>query len=125
MPRLDIAAMGLRRAGSVGRNSPRSLRVVTYNLQRGIHYSLLRKHFAQLESLRLADVVAVQEALVPTGGVNTLARLARDLAGGYRWAYRTVMAYPSKEYGNGFLARYCGIYLYHFRNTAGNLVCQK
>ena len=105
MPRSDIAAMGLRRAGSVGRNSPRSLRVVTYNLQRGIHYSLLRKHFAQLESLRLADVVAVQEALVPAGGVNTLARLARDLAGDYRWAYRTVMAYPSKEYGNGFLFR--------------------
>ena len=105
MPRSDTAAMGQRRAGSVGRNSPRTLRVVTYNLQRGIHYPLLRKHFAQLESLRLADVVAVQEALVPAGGVNTLARLARDLAGDYRWAYRTVMAYPSKEYGNGFLFR--------------------
>ena len=55
--------------------------------------------------LRLADIVAVQEAQVPTGGVNTLARLAADLEGEYGWTYRTVMSYPGKEYGNGFLFR--------------------
>jgi len=81
------------------------LRLVTYNIQRGIHYSLLRSHFAQSESLRSADIVAVQEALVPASGGNTLARLAYDLEGDYRWTYRTVMTYPNKEYGNGFLFR--------------------
>ncbi|SVA16768.1 uncharacterized protein METZ01_LOCUS69622, partial [marine metagenome] len=81
------------------------LRLVTYNLQRGIHYDHIRRHLATLPSLREADVIAVQEALVPVGGTNTLARLAADLDGEYRWTYRTVMSYPDKEYGNGFLFR--------------------
>lgn len=81
------------------------LRLVTYNLQRGIHYDLIRHHLATLSRLREADVIAVQEALVPVGGANTLARLAADLDGEYGWTYRTVMSYPDKEYGNGFLFR--------------------
>ena len=80
-------------------------RVVTYNLQRGIYYGSLRDHFLSCPELCQADVVAVQEALLPDGGENTLARLARDLGNDYRWTYRTVMAYPGKEYGNGFLFR--------------------
>ena len=84
---------------------PQILRLVTYNLQRGIHYDRIREHFATLAPLREADIVVVQEALVPVNGVNTLARLAADLEGEYRWAYRTVMSYPDKEYGNGFLFR--------------------
>jgi endonuclease/exonuclease/phosphatase family metal-dependent hydrolase len=82
-----------------------TLRLVTYNLQRGIHYERIRTHFATLPALRRADIVAVQEALVPAGGPNTLARLADDLEGDYRWTYRAVMSYPGKEYGNGFLFR--------------------
>ena len=84
---------------------PQTLRLVTYNLQRGIHYDRIREHFATLATLREADIVAVQEALVPASGANTLARLAADLEGEYRWTYRTVMSYPDKEYGNGFLFR--------------------
>jgi endonuclease/exonuclease/phosphatase family metal-dependent hydrolase len=86
---------------------PQTLRLVTYNLQRGIHYDRIREHFATLPALREADIVAVQEAqvLLLDGGTNTLARLAADLEGEYRWTYRTVMAYPGKEYGNGFLFR--------------------
>ena len=82
-----------------------TLRLVTYNLQRGIHYGRIRHHLATLSRLREADVIAVQEALVPVGGTNTLARLAADLDGEYGWTYRTVMSYPDKEYGNGFLFR--------------------
>ena len=82
-----------------------TLRLATYNLQRGIHYAQVREHLATLPHLREADIVAVQEALVPAGGVNTLARLAADLEGSYRWTYRTVMSYADKEYGNGFLFR--------------------
>jgi len=83
----------------------RTLRLVTYNLQRAIHYDRIRDHFATLSGLRQADIVAVQEAGVPVGGPNTLARLAADLEGEYGWTYRTVMSYPGKEYGNGFLFR--------------------
>ncbi|MDP6582500.1 MAG: endonuclease/exonuclease/phosphatase family protein [Vicinamibacterales bacterium] len=83
----------------------RTLRLVTYNLQRGIQYEQIRAHFSSLPALRQADIVAVQEALVPKGGTNTLARLADDLEGEYGWTYRTVMSYPGKEYGNGFLFR--------------------
>ena len=83
----------------------RTLRLVTYNLQRAIHYDRIRDHFATLSGLRQADIVAVQEAGVPAGGPNTLARLAADLEGEYGWTYRTVMSYPGKEYGNGFLFR--------------------
>ena len=137
----------------------KTLRLVTYNIQRGIHYDRLREHFATLPALCQADIVAVQEAQVlavrgespalhrgwrsaglarreegayrqystdeqrrQTGcsagrmqrdfhrglledGTNTLARLAADLEGEYRWTYRTVMSYPGKEYGNGFLFR--------------------
>ncbi|HJN45093.1 MAG: endonuclease/exonuclease/phosphatase family protein [Vicinamibacterales bacterium] len=83
----------------------RILRLVTYNLQRGINYKQIRTHFSSLPALRQADIVAVQEALVPEGGTNTLARLADDLEGEYGWSYRTVMSYPGKEYGNGFLFR--------------------
>ena len=82
-----------------------TLRLVTYNVQRAIHYQRIREHLATLPALRLADIVAVQEALVPEGGTNTLARLAADLDGDYGWSYRTVMSYPGKEYGNGFLFR--------------------
>jgi len=78
---------------------------VTYNIQRGVNYEQIRTHFATVPALAQADVVAVQEALVPAGGLNTLARLADHLEGGYRWTYRTVMSYPEKEYGNGFLFR--------------------
>ena len=84
---------------------PQTLRLVTYNLQRGIYYDRIRENFATLPALRQADVVAVQEAQVPEGGTNTLARLAADLEGEYAWTYRTVMSYPGKEYGNGFLFR--------------------
>ena len=83
----------------------RTLRLVTYNLQRAIHYDRIREHFATLSGLRQADIVAVQEAQVLAGGPNTLARLAADLEGEYGWTYRTVMSYPGKEYGNGFLFR--------------------
>ena len=83
----------------------RTLRLVTYNLQRAIHYDRIREHFATLSAFRQADIVAVQEAQVPAGGPNTLAQLAADLAGEYGWTYRTVMSYPGKEYGNGFLFR--------------------
>ena len=83
----------------------RTLRLVTYNLQRAIHYDRIREHFATLSPLRQADIVAVQEAQVPAGGPNPLARLAADLEGEYGWTYRTVMSYPGKEYGNGFLFR--------------------
>ncbi len=82
-----------------------TLRLVTYNIQRGIRYSEIRDHFATVPALRQADIVAVQEALVPAGGTNSLQRLAADLDGEYRWTYRTVMSYPGKEYGNGFLFR--------------------
>ncbi len=84
---------------------PQTLRLVTYNLQRAIHYDRIREHFATLSAFRQADIVAVQEAQVPEDGTNTLARLAADLEGEYRWTYRTVMSYPGKEYGNGFLFR--------------------
>ncbi len=83
----------------------RTVRVASYNLQRGIHYARIREQFRELPGLRDADVVAVQEALVPQGGRNTLARLAEDLAAGHAWSYRPVMRYPDKEYGNGFLFR--------------------
>lgn len=83
----------------------RTLRLVTYNLQRAIHYDRIREHFATLSAFRQADIVAVQEAQVPAGGPNTLAQLAADLEGEYGWTYRTVMSYPGKEYGNGFLFR--------------------
>jgi endonuclease/exonuclease/phosphatase family metal-dependent hydrolase len=82
-----------------------TFRLVTYNIQRGVNYEQIRTHFATVPALAQADVVAVQEALVPAGGLNTLARLADHLEGGYRWTYRTVMSYPEKEYGNGFLFR--------------------
>ena len=88
-----------------GPHMPQTLRLVTYNLQRGIHYEEIRDHFATLPALRRADIVAVQEALVPAGGTNTLGRLAADLGGERGWTYRTVMSYPGKEYGNGFLFR--------------------
>ena len=83
----------------------RTLRLVTYNLQRAIHYDRIREHFATLSAFRQADIVAVQEAQVPAGGPNTLAQLAADLEGEYGWTYRTVMSYPGKEYGNGCLFR--------------------
>jgi len=82
-----------------------TLRLVTYNLQRGIQYEQIRHHLDTVPRLRQADIVAVQEALVPAGGRNTLARLADDLEGPYQWTYRSVMSYPDKEYGNGFLFR--------------------
>ena len=105
MERSYTAAMGSSRIESGNCRSPRILRLVTYNLQRGIHYPLLLKHFTLLDPFRSADVVVVQEALQPPDGVNTLARLAEDLKGNYSWTYRTVMSYPNKEYGNGFLFR--------------------
>ena len=105
MERPYTAAMASSRTESGKCLSPRTLRLVTYNLQRGIHYPLLRKHFTLLDPFRSADVVAVQEALTPAGGINTLARLVEDLKGNYSWTYRTVMSYPEKEYGNGFLFR--------------------
>ena len=77
----------------------------SYNLQRGIHYPHLLEQFGSLPELRDADIIAVQEALVPRGGRNTLARLAEDLGAGYRWSYEPVMRYSDKEYGNGFLYR--------------------
>ena len=67
--------------------------------QWAIHYDRIREHFATLPALSQADIVAVQEAGVPAGGSNTLARLAADLEGEYGWTYRTVMSYPGKEYG--------------------------
>ena len=82
-----------------------TLRLVTYNLQRGIHYDRIRTHFKVLPVLQRADIVAVQEVGVSQDGTNTLARLAADLKGGRGWTYRTVMSYPGKEYGNGFLFR--------------------
>jgi len=54
---------------------------VTYNLQRGIQYAQIRHHLATVPLLRHADIIAVQEALVPAGGRNTLARLADELEG--------------------------------------------
>lgn len=82
-----------------------TLRLVTYNLQRGIQYEQIRHHLDTVPLLRQADIVAVQEALIPAGGRNTLARLADDLVGRYHWTYRAVMSYSDKEYGNGFLFR--------------------
>ena len=79
--------------------------LASYTLQRGIHYPQLLEQFGCLPELRDADIVAVQEALVPRGGVNTLARLAEDLGVGHRWSYQPVMRYPEKDYGNGFLYR--------------------
>ena len=55
----------------------RTLRLVTYNLQRAIHYDRIREHFATLSAFRQADIVAVQEAGVPAGGPNTLASSPR------------------------------------------------
>ena len=46
----------------------RTLRLVTYNLQRAIHYDRIREHFATLSAFRQADIVAVQEAQVLAGG---------------------------------------------------------
>lgn len=60
-----------------------TLRLVTYNLQRGIRYEQIRHHLDTVPLLRQADIVAVQEALIPAGGRNTLARLADDLEGRY------------------------------------------
>ena len=47
------------------RDLPQTLRLVTYNLQRGIHYDRIREHFATLPVLCQADIVAVQEAQGP------------------------------------------------------------
>lgn len=83
----------------------RTLRIVTYNLQRGIHYDRLLGQFSTDPLLGTADLVVVQESLRSAGEPNTLARLADDLEGEYGWTYRPVMTYPDKEYGNGFLFR--------------------
>ncbi|MBM42223.1 MAG: hypothetical protein CL483_09915 [Acidobacteria bacterium] len=79
--------------------------LASYNLQRGINYPHLLEQFGSLPELRDADIIAVQEALVPRGGRNTLARLSEDLRAGHRWSYEPVMRYSDKEYGNGFLYR--------------------
>ena len=72
--------------------------LASYNLQRGIHYPHLLEQFRSLPELRDADIIAVQEAPVPRGGRNTLARLAEDLEAGHRWSYEPVMRYFDKEY---------------------------
>jgi endonuclease/exonuclease/phosphatase family metal-dependent hydrolase len=79
------------------------LRLISYNIQRGIHLEELAAIFATSPAFREADVIAVQEASLLPDGRNILAVLAGVLSADHAWTYRTVMAYPDKEYGNGFL----------------------
>lgn len=79
------------------------LRLISYNIQRGIHLDALVGLFAAVPSFREADVIAVQEASLLPDGRNVLAVLAEALSADHGWTYRRVMAYGDKEYGNGFL----------------------
>ncbi len=79
------------------------LKLITYNIQRGIAFDSLFSHFTSIPEFQQADVIAVQEACIPENGENTLSRLFRGFPKGYRWSYRKVMTYPDKEYGNGFI----------------------
>ncbi|MFO7652398.1 MAG: endonuclease/exonuclease/phosphatase family protein [Candidatus Krumholzibacteriia bacterium] len=84
---------------------PAQIRIVTYNIQRAIHLSALLELFESAPAFRDADIVAIQEATYLPDGRNVLERLAHVLSPDHLWTYRTVMAYPDKEYGNGFLFR--------------------
>ena len=77
--------------------------LASYNVQRGLHLEGLVSLFREVEVLRRAAVVAVQEATWLPDGRNLLEVLAAALSPEHRWSYRTVMTYPGKEYGNGFL----------------------
>ena len=79
--------------------------LLSYNIQRGINLDGLLRIFDELPAFREADVVAIQEASFLKGGGNVLEALAEVLSPHHAWTYKTVMSYPDKEYGNGFLFR--------------------
>ena len=81
------------------------IRILSYNIQRAIHLDGLLRLFDEIPAFREADVIAIQEASFIEGGGNVLAALAGVLSSNHRWTYKTVMSYPNKEYGNGFLFR--------------------
>lgn len=79
--------------------------VLSYNIQRGIHLDGLLPLFEETPAFREADVVAIQEASFLNDGRNILESLAEVLSPNHIWTYKTVMSYPDKEYGNGFIFR--------------------
>jgi len=79
------------------------IKLISYNIQRGICLETLFAHITSIRDFQEADIIVVQEACVPKNGVNTLSRLLQGFTGKYLWSYRTVMTYPDKEYGNGFI----------------------
>jgi hypothetical protein len=79
--------------------------LLSYNIQRGINLAGLFRIFDELPAFREADVVAIQEASFLEDGRNVLEALAEVLSPNHTWTYKTVMSYPDKEYGNGFLFR--------------------
>lgn len=81
------------------------VRLISYNIQRGIQMESLLDLFAEVPAFREVDVIAIQEASFHADGRNILQELAEVLSPEHRWSYRTVMKYPDKEYGNGFLFR--------------------
>ncbi len=81
------------------------LRLVSYNIQRGIRLPELLALFQAAPAFRSADVIAIQEASFLASGENVLAPLSAALSAEHAWVYRPVMSYPEKEYGNGFIFR--------------------
>jgi endonuclease/exonuclease/phosphatase family metal-dependent hydrolase len=79
------------------------VKLISYNIQRGIHFDTLFSHFKSVREFQEADILAIQEACVVKGGKNTLPSLLKAFPGEYSWSYRKVMTYPDKEYGNGFI----------------------
>lgn len=79
--------------------------LLSYNIQRGIHLDGLLRLFDELPAFREADVIAIQEASFLKDGRNVLEPLAEVLSPNHAWTYKTVMSYPDKEYGNGFIFR--------------------
>jgi len=79
--------------------------LVSYNIQRGINLAGLLRLFDELPAFRMADVIAIQEASFLKDGRNVLEPLAEILSSHHAWTYKTVMSYPDKEYGNGFIFR--------------------
>lgn len=80
-------------------------RLLSYNIQRGLHCERLLRLFDEAPAFREADVIAIQEASFRKDGRNVLDALAEVLSPEHAWTYRTVMTYPDKEYGNGFVFR--------------------
>jgi endonuclease/exonuclease/phosphatase family metal-dependent hydrolase len=79
------------------------LRLISYNIQRGICFDAIFSHFKFIKEFQEADILVIQEVCVPKQSENALLRLLHGFSDRRAWSYRKVMTYPDKEYGNGFI----------------------